>query len=222
MRVPKIENYNNRNLIELKKIKEVPKLTRNVILMNDKDKIKLIKTIEKIIRGSQEYKQYVQYLRDEIDMTLCSFFNKISNKESKRISIEIHHEPFTLFDLTQIVLEKWIANEEDVNPIMIAEEVMRIHYRGQVGLIPLSITVHELVHNGKIFIPLQNVYGDFISFLEEYDPYIPNDLKDILEVKLKMSKEIQALDMTLLEKKFIYLEVDGMTFPQPINDLVEV
>jgi hypothetical protein len=149
---------------------------------------------------------------------MCSFFNNVSNKDKQKVSIEIHHEPFTLFDITQTVVEKWIANDEDINPILIAEEVMKIHYQGRIGLIPLSITVHKLVHNGKLFIPLQNVYGNFIAFLEEYENYIPADLKDMLEVKLKMSKEVQVNDMTLLEKRYIYLDVEGFVFPQVIEE----
>jgi hypothetical protein len=218
MRVPKVENYNTKNVIEHHNIQELPKLTRSILLLNDKDKIKLIKTVERVVRSSQEYKHYIQYLKDEIDMTMCSFFNNVSNKDRQKISIEIHHEPFTLFDISQTVLEKFIANNEIINPILIAEEVMKIHYQGRVGLIPLSVTVHKLVHNGKLFIPLQNVYGDFIKFLEDYDQYISNDLKDILEAKLKMSKELQINDMTLLEKKYIYLDVKGFTFPQIIED----
>jgi hypothetical protein len=221
MRLPKVENYKNDQLIERRKIQEVPPIERNIILMSEKDKIKLIKTIERIVRSSQEYKQYIAFLRKEVDMTMCSFFNNISNKESKKVSIEIHHEPFTLFDITQIVLEKWIAENKKVNPILIAEEVMKLHYQNKVGLIPLSITVHELVHSGKLFIPLQNVYGDFISFFEEYEPYISNDLKDILQIKLKMSKELENLDMSILEKKYVYLEIDGMTFPQPLEEIIE-
>lgn len=221
MRLPKVENYKNDQLIERRKIQEIPPIERNIVLMSEKDKIKLIKTIERIVRSSQEYKQYIAFLRKEVDMTMCSFFTNISNKGSRKVSIEIHHEPFTLFDITQIVLEKWIAENKKINPILIAEEVMKLHYQNKVGLIPLSITVHELVHSGKLFIPLQNVYGDFISFFEEYEPYISNDLKDILQIKLKMSKELENLDMSILEKKYVYLEIDGMTFPQPLEEIIE-
>lgn len=221
MRLPKVENYKNDQLIERRKIQEVPPIERNIVLMSEKDKIKLIKTIERIVRSSQEYKQYIAFLRKEVDMTMCSFFTNISNKDSRKVSIEIHHEPFTLFDIAQIVLEKWIAENKKINPILIAEEVMKLHYQNKVGLIPLSITVHELVHSGKLFIPLQNVYGDFISFFEEYEPYISNDLKDILQIKLKMSKELENLDMSILEKKYVYLEIDGMTFPQPLEEIIE-
>lgn len=221
MRLPKIENYKNDQMIVRHKIQELPHIERNIVLMSEKDKIKLIKTIERIVRSSQEYKHFIAFLRKEVDMTMCSFFNNISNKDSKKVSIEIHHEPFTLFDITQIVLEKWIAENKKINPILIAEEVMKLHYQNKVGLIPLSITVHELVHSGKLFIPLQNVYGDFISFFEEYEPYISNDLKDILQIKLKMSKELENMDMSILEKKYVYLEIDGMTFPQPLEEVIE-
>jgi len=219
MRMPKVvDNYENNNKIEYVKINELPTSTRNVIIMNEKDKIKLIKTIERIIRSSMEYKQYVQYLRDEIDMTLCSFFNNINNKDTKRVSIEIHHEPFTLFDLTQIILDKWINEEKDINPLLIAEEVTLLHYRNTVGLIPLCVTVHELVHNGKLFIPLQNLFGNFVSFIEEYEKFISKDLLSLLEAKFKISKELIEPDMSILEKKYIYLEIKGFTFPQIIDE----
>ena len=75
-----------------------------------------------------------------------------------------------------------------------------------------NLTVHELVHEGKVLIPLQVVYGNYIKFLEEYDEYISQDLKNILEAKLIMSKEV--VDNSILEKKYVYVDVDGMTLPQ--------
>jgi hypothetical protein len=221
MRLPQVENYKNNQLIETRKVLDVPSIERHVIVMSDRDKVKFIKTVERIVRGSQEYKQYIAFLRKEVDMTMCSYFTNISKKDGAKVSIEVHHEPFTLFDITQIVVEKWMTEEKKINPILISEEVMKLHYQGKVGLIPLSITVHDLVHNGKIFIPLQNVYGDFLSFLEEYEPYISADLQDILELKLKMSKDVEAQDQSILEKKYVYLEVDGMSFPEPLEEFVE-
>lgn len=217
MRLPKIETFDIRKTIELRQINKLPKLEKSILIMTDKDKVKLIKTVEKIVRGSIEYKDYIQYLRNEIDMTQCSFFNNISNKDGGKVSIEIHHEPFTLFDITQIIVEKCMSLDEIINPLLLAEEVMKLHYQNKVGLIPLSVTVHQLVTMGKLFIPLQNVYGDFITFLEEYDAFIIEDIKDILECKLKMSKELTELDLSKLEKKYIYLEVDGMIFPQLLS-----
>lgn len=220
MRLPKIEKFENNGPIVRQKITEVPKIEMNFIMMSDRDKKKLIGTVERIVRGSTEYKQYIAFLRKEIDMTMCSYFNNITKKDGAKVSIEIHHEPFTLFDITQIVVEKWIHLNQKLNPILIAEEVMKLHYQGKVGLIPISITVHELVHEGKIFIPLQNVYGNFIDFLVEYDPYISADLQDMLELKLTMSKDTESgvQDLSILDKKFVYLEIDGMSFPQLLEE----
>lgn len=218
MRIANVENYNNKSLIEKRKIIHIPRVDRHIMMMTDKDKIKFIKTVERIVRSSMEYKQYIAYLRTEIDMTMCSFFTRISNKDSKRVSIEIHHEPFTLFDITQIVLERWLQEGLDINPLLISEEIMKLHYQNKVGLIPVSVTVHQLVHNGKIFIPLQNVYGKYIEFLEEYEPYISEDLMHTLQQKLNMSRDVANQDLSILEKKYIYLEVDGMEFPQLLDE----
>lgn len=213
MRVPEIENYSAAvDLLTLSLTKPIP-IERSYMIVNDKDKVKLIKTIERIVRGSIEYKQYIKFLKDEIDMTCCSFFNNV-NSETPRVKLEIHHEPFTLFDITNIVLTKYIEEERPINPLMIAEEVMLIHYRNMVGLIPLSTTVHGLVHDGRLVIPLQCVYGDYLSFIDEYFKYIPEDVLNALQAKIELSKDIQTVDTSILNKRYVYLEVDGFTLPQ--------
>ena len=217
MRIPTIENYDTTKKIDIIHIPKVCPVNKIYVIMNDKDKIKCIKMIERIVRSSNEYKQYIQFLKQEIDMTKCTFFNNVNNKNNSSVSIEIHHEPFTLFDITSIVLEKYIDLSEDIDPLMIAEEVMELHYKNFVGLIPLSITVHQLVHDGKILIPLQNVYGNYIAFLEEYDAYINEGLRNMLQVKLQLSKEIVEPDTSILEKKYVYLDVDGFNLPHIIE-----
>lgn len=218
MRIPKIENYKNDKKVVTRKISDIITNKRQIVIKSDKDKVKFIKSVEKVVRGSFEYKEYIGYLKQYVDMTKCSFFTAISNKESRKVSIEIHHEPFTLFDICQIVVEKWVQNEWQLNPILIADEVLRLHYRNMVGLIPVSVTVHQLIHDGKLLVPLQNVRGGFVPFFDEYEPYINDELKDLLQTKLNMSQDIANHDTTILATKFVYLEVDGMTFPQPIAE----
>lgn len=215
MRVPEIENYSsNVDLMTLNLAKPVP-IERSYMIINDKDRIKLIKTIERIVRSSLEYKQYIKFLKDEIDMTCCSFFNNING--DTKVKLEIHHEPFTLFDITNIVLGKAINKEEPINPLKISEEVMLLHYRNMVGLLPLSSTVHGLVHDGRLLIPLQCVYGDYMSFIDEYYDSIPEDVLNALQAKIEMSKDIQSVDTSILNKKYVYLNVDGFTLPQTVS-----
>ena len=44
---------------------------------------------------------------------------------------------------------------------------MEKHFNNEVGLVPLSVTAHELVHNStKLFLPLTVVYGNYSAFLD--------------------------------------------------------
>lgn len=212
MRVTKIENYNNDNEYVTYKVPRVYNVDMRYNIMSDKDKIGLIKNVEAIARRSLEYKMYIHFLKTEIDMTCCSFYNNVNSTKGK-ISIEIHHEPFTLFDIAETVVNKFITEDMEINPLLIAREVMILHYKNMVGLIPVSKTVHQLIHDGKVFVPLQNVYGKYTKFLKEYGDYISPDNLGILEAKLEMSKVTQ--DLSILKTKYVYLNVDGFELPQP-------
>ena len=207
--------FNNDNLINVMKLKDVPNEYRFPTILTDRDKVKNIKNIEKLVRGSSEYRDYIKYLREYANMHKCHFFKDVSKENNKKISIEIHHEPFTLYDITQVVLEKWISEEMEINHFLIAEEVMRLHYKNMVGLIPLSITVHQLVHDGRVFIPVQDVYGKgFVDFVIEYDEYINPDLRRILNEKIDISRNIAIeQDLSILERKYVYIEVEGVLYP---------
>lgn len=216
MRLPNIEKFKKGQRVDKRRIGYLPPLERNVSIVSDREKIKVIKQIERMVRGSMEYRQYVKYLKDNLDMTHCAFFSGVTNKDGQKVSLEIHHEPFTLFDITQTVLEKHIMEVDRIDLFDISEEIMQLHYQNKVGLIPLSLTVHQLVHSGKIFVPLDWLKGDYISFLEMYDGYIPDDVHSMLETKLTMTKDLQ--DHSILETQFVYLEVDGFQMPQILDE----
>lgn len=205
---PKREKYTHQ-------IYDVEPFTRTVKNHTDKEKVKFIKTVEGMVRTSREYRDYVTYLKKYLDMTCCSFFQGVTSKNTRGVKIEIHHEPFTLFDITSIVIDKWRDQERDLNHLLIAEEIMKIHYRGLVGLIPLSLTVHQLVHDNKIFIPLQAVFGDVPKFMKEYESHINDNYVDMIKKKLDDSKKVQ--DNSILETSYMYLEVDGFTFPSLVE-----
>ena len=184
----------------------------SVILNTDKDKVKFIKRCEKVIRSSMEYRDYITYLKENVDMANCAFFNMISSKDSKRTKIEIHHEPFTLYDYVEVVVDRFIGEGLPLNDLMIADEVMELHYNNLVGLIPLSKTIHEVVHNStKIFIPLNMVYGDYSSFLDsdKYAPYL-DELYDKLESKINQTKNLTKESFDSLMKEFTYLELKNV------------
>lgn len=218
MKVPVVEKYSKDLRFTTLNLAKPCKIDRAYCVTSERDKLKLVKEIERIVRGSLEYKQYIKFLKDEIDMNCCTFFNNVVRETGSKVRIEIHHEPFTLFDITLIVCEKFIAEGVDLNPIHIAERVMELHYQNRVGLIPLSGTVHDLVHDGRLLIPLQNVYGDYLAFLADEYEYVSVDMRNALQTKIEMSKDIQNDQNSLLEKRYVYLTVDGFILPQRISE----
>ena len=187
-------------------IKDIEKPEYSVYLNNDKDIIKYIKRIERIIRSSTEYRDYIAFLKEYVDMTACAFFNKVNSAESRRIHVEIHHEPLTLMDIVSVVLTKWINDGTPLNDLLIADEVMELHYRNLVGLVPLSKTVHETIHSGN-----QN------EIVPQYEDYISDDIIEKLQRKIAATKAITDNSFSLYELGFERIEVDGVEILQKIG-----
>lgn len=207
--------------IEVVHIENVPDNEYHVSISTDKEKERLIKRIERIVRKSGEYRDYIMFLRQNLDMDSCAFFNNITKKTNSKIRIEVHHEPLTLYDITKIILEKYIETGEEIDDLMIAEEVAEIHYKNQVGLIPLSKTLHEVVHNSnKLVIPMYMISGNYMSFLRETEEYWKEDKAIVkkLELLFQRSKELNESSFDVLKEKFIYLDVDGFELPVKIED----
>ena len=200
-------------------IPEIKGYDYSMNLSNDKNIKRGIKEIEKIIRSSQEYKDYIKYLKENVDMTRCAFFKNVNSNVSK-VKIEIHHEPLTLYDIVETVLNKHIDEDNGcVNAYDVAEEVMRLHYQDEVGLIPLSITLHKMVHNSdKIKIPLHLIYGNYIKFISDYEDYVDEKVVKKLEDKIKETKLLTEDSFDAIKVNFSYLDVDGFKLPEYISD----
>lgn len=205
-------------MTKIKKILDTEEMQYSTDLKTSKDVEKYIKRIERIVRASQEYKDYISFLKDNIDMTKCAFFNNIDSKDNRKVKIEIHHEPLTLFYITQTVLNKHIAESIPLNDLYIADEIMELHYNNMVGLIPLSKTVHKTVHNSnELIIPLYMVYGNYQQFVKDYENYIDDNVIDLLERKIEETRTVKEESFSKLDKQFIYIEVDGFNLPSKID-----
>lgn len=221
MRVPKVEHYSgktsNVKVVHFEKPIIIPRLP---VITTEKQKDKLIKTIEKLIRGSMEYRDLIKYLRAYINMDECEFFPNFKAGK-KRGMIEIHHAPYDLYTITWIVMEKYEQEHGFIDELDVAEEVMRLHYEGMVGLIPLSVTAHELVHDGQLIVPLNCVRGKFVQFTKDYYPYIEKISKDVdiigmLNENIELTRKLSRKDLSILDVQYVYTEVDGCVLPKVV------
>jgi len=190
-------------------------------LMDDKDRDKYIKDLERCVRSSYEYRAMINYLRNNMNMNSCAFIPAVTNEASRKVKIEIHHSPFTLRDICCIILNKRMRSGECLTVESVAYEVMFIHYSLMVGLIPLSETVHQLVHTQYLFVPTDKVYGYYRAFVNSYYNYIDPELLDKLDELEKLTKEGTFNDVykSVLEKKYIAIDMEGNNQFEQLHDL---
>ena len=143
-----------------------------------------IKAVEKMVRTSDEYKAYIATAYLSYGIGSCAV---LGNIKSEAADIELHHYPYTLYDITRIVCCKFIMDKIPLTSFSVAMEVLDIHMANKVSFVPLSVTAHQAAHAGKIFIPLNMTYGDLNGFNQEYYGYIPTDLKMSFNEILKKS-----------------------------------
>lgn len=134
---------------------------------------KRIKKIESLIRRSYEYKIYIYFLKNTLDLNRCAY---ISGYTIDTGAVEIHHEPFTLYDYTELICQKFLKEKGYFKTMEVAEEVTYLHYLFKVGLIPLNPTAHELVHNEEFEIHPDLLLGYWDEFFNEYKQYASNEL----------------------------------------------
>lgn len=191
------------------------KLERPTIVFNKtKDKVRFIKDVEMMVRRSDEYRDHIKFLKNNLDMNRCEVLKGLSTTNGRRYRIEIHHEPFTLFDIVQTVVNKHEALSIPLNQFMIADEVEELHYSGKVGLVPLSKTMHDLVHADKIFIPLQKIYHSYDKFFNEYEEFMDPKVIEKLEAKVELSLKCPDILSDVLDTEFVYVNIEGVNLPE--------
>lgn len=192
-------------------------------LNDDKSFKKYIQTIEKCVRSSFEYKSLINFLREYMDMNQCAFYQNVTNTDSAKIRIEIHHEPLSLYDISLIVYNKRLSFGEPLDEEYVAKEVMYLHYNLMVGLIPLAETVHQLVHAQYLFVPTTAVLGKYKEFVERYKPYMLPEQLESLENIEEATKLYDSDDAkTLLSKNYIYIDMSGSYNLPKTEDIVLV
>lgn len=186
-------------------------------LEDDKDYERFVKDVESNVRRSYEYKEMIKYLRENMQMNQCAFLKGVNNKEGYDIKIEIHHYPFTLRDIVDIVIRKRQYYNETITVQMVAKEVMQLHYKLMIGLIPLSQTVHELAHSSRLFIPVDKIIGRYNLFIMYYKPFCDPQQLEVLDRIEKYSIEQQntVLNTNIIEQNIVNYQIKDPSFMLP-------
>ena len=177
-----------------------------------KEFVKFMFRQEKLIRDSFEMEEAIEFLKRKHGMDHCGVHPNVTRDKGFRI--ELHHTPFTLFDIVSAVVNKRLQKEESLKMTDIAAEVMQLHYLELCGLYPLDLTCHLFQHNddhGGFFIPLDKVYGDPKTFAQMYYPYFSEALKTKWDNFLVLDQGYAIIDHMIpkeLQRKYIYIKAD--------------
>lgn len=216
-----VDNIYSNNGMSIIDISEMPYFeNQEYDLLDEKDYKHYIADLERIVRNSFEYRWLIGFLKNTEGMDVCSFLYNVSSKDNTKVHIEIHHSPLTLYDICATVVKKRQHNNEDLEINSVAEEVMWLHYAGWVGLIPLSETVHNMVHNQYIFIPTNVVRGNYQAFINSYYNYISPDILDCIDAAEQATKDYNGKQMEIFNTHKIYVNTNG-SFALPRRNEVQ-
>lgn len=142
---------------------------------DDKAIRKFIASTKRLIRSTKEYKGYISALLDT--NTYLAVDNLTSNVRAGDAGIELHHCPFNLDEIVEIVIAHNINNNIKFTTFSITDEILKLHYENCIGLVPLSETNHELAHAAKIFIKKEQIFGDYKKFANIYADALTEEQK---------------------------------------------
>lgn len=148
---------------------------------------RFIKQVERMVRSNKDYKLYLESLREVDLLSRDAFF---INLTSDLVEIQLHHFPFTLFNICRYVVEELFKDNELISTFMVADKVIKYHLNDQVGLVALSTTTHEIEHARGLPITEKQIYGDWESLEDEFTL---ND-QDKHKIELLRGRKILNLD----------------------------
>jgi hypothetical protein len=149
--------------------------------------LELIKYLTNFTRKTPEFRNFMMFVKTFLNVDSCSFYNDYSMKNG--FTIELHHYPFSLFDICEAVTAKRIKENSYIQSFFVMEEIVMIHYRFLVGLTPLNPTAHDLAHNNKIKIYPKMIVGDWKELYNEYFPYLSHTAIKKYDELIKLEKE---------------------------------
>ena len=153
---------------------EIPFYKDNDYFVSLENFVSFVKAVESLVRRSDDYNKYIKYLREEIGLTKCQVLSNIETDQDdedggQHTKIEMHHGPIlTLFDLAAILTDWAIANDKKITTFYIADLLLQEHFNNNVQVVMLSTTVHEQVHEGNVWININQAFGNLSAFIDKY------------------------------------------------------
>ena len=163
---------------------------------------KFVKEVERLVRTHPDYKVFVDWIKHTLGMDFCQVFSHVYDKIDA--TIEFHHGPiFTLYDICEIELTKFLQTGQRVNVYRVANSVLDLHFQLKVNGVMLSKTVHEMAHNEDIFINLSQSIGDVNAYIKSHARYFTPETRYKLWTYANLCKDNPTFDKGALDLEVV-------------------
>lgn len=167
-----------------------------------------IKSCENCIHKDDRYKNYIHELKERgFDKDVIQ--SNIDNKRFPNVSIEMHHGPmFTLYDICSIITDHLLSCGEKVSTFKVAKIALDEHEKHHIQVTMLTKTNHQLAHDGKLFVHVDQTIGDILSFIKTFKKGIRREHLYTMEEYLKLCKKFNATDNDYLQIRKVNKKVN--------------
>ena len=141
---------------------------------SEKDFEHFIKTVEKLIHTSVEYRFWISFITETLGNRYCS----LTNESIAECNVVVHHHPINLFTICKAITTDYISKNQKFCSFDVATKVIELHFQNKVGYMPILSDFHDKFHNGFQDLPIEFVHGDYKYLLENL-PVDDNDREQI-------------------------------------------
>lgn len=179
--------------------------TQDVIMMykprdffdDDVSYTKFVKAVEALVRKSDDYKAFVNWVKNILGVNFCQVSSQIIDGDA---TIEMHHGPlFTLFDYVSIVLNDFIQRGKKISTYRVADAVLQEHFDLRVQVVMLAKTNHEAIDNRDIFLNMRQGIGNVNAFIQKYARALDDEQKYKIWSYINYSKSNETFDTGILD-----------------------
>ena len=153
------------------------------------DYVKFVKGCESLVKKHPDYDLIVRIIRET--QPRCQV---LGNFDRYDVTIEVHHNCLTHFDICAIITNYLLNHGETVTTPKVAKLDLAEHKAEHVQLVCLSKTVHQSIDTGKVFINLNQGIGNINEFIKKYRDGIDDHYKDKINKYIDMSEEFKSTD----------------------------
>ena len=180
--------------------------------------IKFVKAVEKMVRGNDDYKLWLSSIREEPKLSQDAFLYNVGSNVAE---IQVHHFPFNLFNIVRNVTDQYLYEGKKVSTFIIADKVIQLHFQGLIGLVPLSVTMHEIAHLGKLTFVRTQIFGEWEEYYEAYKEYMDEYEHTVIQ-KLLATDCLEMSDQDITMLGYTEASSSSGTIDDEFDDNIEV